>query len=273
MFFGSEQRRRSQCFDLLREDTARALRIKQIAYWLGGSGGFLLSINRDAYLPNIRSGRAYTPRKYQNKTHATAILPVAVREAKRITKMVQPITTNYLPPRHVPGEVFYRGLDRHISRQDLLRRWNEYQHTPRPERADIQGFNNLYSATIRVGTWLSPNGKQARISHPVEAILQDDMHTAWQRAITGTHMHNHADDIISMGAASTLPENAGMSELRSNHVTWTVHNRFGLRMPTDLDDIEYWRQQNASRSCAYIHNPRIVAALEVSGVALPHYPL
>lgn len=265
-FTGGEQRERSRYFDLLQQDTDRVLRISYVAAMSSFYGDLRYS-NHHAFLPNIRSGRAFVPREYQRDEHAVAVLPVNKAAARRVGKMIGPLLTDYLPPRRIADQLRARDIDKTISRQQLLERWNPA--TPF-KQWDVGELNNSYGAALRIGLRILHSGRrhQEQRSHPVVVVHQEAIQTAPQRFLVGTHMHTHVHNARLMEAAFVLPEYRVASELYATQHTVNVADAIGLELPYEISHINNLRWDHIGSE--YMATAGLTQALRQEGITLPH---
>jgi hypothetical protein len=131
MWFASyESRQRSADFQTMIACTAEALQHPDVVQRLGGAANELAEINRNAYLPNVRHGRAIVPADYQHEAGRVALLPITELEARGVQWLVAGFEGTLGPTTSFPDQVYSVPYGRVITAAEIMEELIEQRLSP-----------------------------------------------------------------------------------------------------------------------------------------------
>jgi hypothetical protein len=274
-----ENRRLSRDFDRIVDLAATTLQHPRIVAGLGeATVARLARVNTDMLLPNIRHGRAFLPKDYQNRDTGAVLLPVRRQQASQLVRLVEPVSQVLRLQTMPAGEVYSPGSQGMVSSAALLaglRRSERYtipttmpldggQYQSEPNRRPKTGQKKPMAAAQTLVN-IQPSSRETAAywfrSMPIEVVFQNNLAAigADDGFLAGVTLHEyrHIDFLHEHGPLYTYADGAAAAEAAAYYVQASVNvlSEEGTYRPR-IEAIDTWRQDHANPAKPFDSTPQ-----------------
>lgn len=271
MFISSASRTRARRFDSYVESVDQAMRDPGVIGLLGGLAARISEINRSAFLPNIRHGRATTPRRYGADIGALALLPLERQEFIHAEELIEQVLDTERGPEAKLGEYATSVVSgASMKTSELLRwlqesnkndgLWQTMEITPRAlarTRIDISYGEDTSGALCYSA------------SRPMIVIDGDtfEEYDIWNKAANVGHEEVHAVDARDNPLLYLTPQGGAASEMVAYRTQNIMYGNTSQVTPGRrfAQDIEMWRLLNLGET-GFVPDDGQIAALVDKGI-------